>query len=156
MNDLPLIICGLAVLTGALLFALWRWRQRAIQLSGLAPPPLSSADSPAALPVSIGLQAQTLIARGKNLQALKLILEHTHGDMRRAQEQLQTLMQEPMDMTAIAAAQSQDLPLGFTEDILAAVGSLMGQGRKIEAIKLVRMHSDWDLKTAKQFVEESF
>lgn len=57
------------------------------------------------------------------------------------------------DWTGRAAGQQIPASGGLPEDALADVRGLLQQGQKITAIKLVREHTGWGLKEAKDYVE---
>ncbi|MGA7306540.1 MAG: hypothetical protein WBW88_16805 [Rhodothermales bacterium] len=90
-----------------------------------------------------------LIRQGKKIEAIKLLRETTGVDLKRAKDEI--------DRLAAAIESEQTSISSDTADESATVSSeveeLARQGRKIEAIKLLRAQKGIGLKEAKERVE---
>ena len=90
-----------------------------------------------------------LLRRGDKIEAIKLLRETTGVDLKRAKEEI--------DRLAASIDSSEMSPSFGTADQSAAVSpeveALARQGKKIEAIKLLREQAGIGLKDAKERVE---
>ena len=90
-----------------------------------------------------------LIRQGKKIEAIKLLRETTGVDLKRAKDEI--------DRLAAAIESEQTSISSYTADesdtVSSEVEELARQGRKIEAIKLLRAQKGIGLKEAKERVE---
>lgn len=94
-----------------------------------------------------------LIRHGKKIEAIKLLRETTGLDLKRAKEEVERLSvemagQEPSPVVSHPSRESG------SGQVSKEVADLARQGRKIEAIKLLREQTGMGLKAAKETVEK--
>jgi len=92
-------------------------------------------------------QIATLLQQGRKIEAIKLLRETTGIDLKEAKEEIDRLMAE-MEAGGMAVIPERASLLGSSE-----VHDLARQGKKIEAIKLLREETGLSLKEAKARVE---
>ncbi len=98
-------------------------------------------------------QAQALLAQGKKIVAIKLIRKKTGWLLREAKEYVDKL--EPVAGPIDPIDPSFDQLTAQLDDfIIHEARILIERGRKIDAIKLVRQHTNWGLKQAKAYVDQ--
>lgn len=89
-----------------------------------------------------------LIREGRKIEAIKLLRETTGISLKRAKAEIDRLEGRLSAPTPRPEAQPDD-----GRALLREVDALIGQGRKIEAIKLLRERTGVGLKEAKQQVD---
>lgn len=98
-------------------------------------------------------RALLLLQAGRKIEAIKLVRERTGwrlGRAKRAIEELErTGRHSGVSSTGLASGHRPNP----SDDLEAKVRDLLGRGRKIEAVKLVRDDTGWGLKRSKSFVE---
>ncbi len=92
------------------------------------------------------LDARDLLAQGEKLQAIKFVRRKTGMDLKEAAHYVDSLEQdsEPEEL------QSEALP---GDALKFEARELLAQGKKIQAVKLVREQTGWGLKQSKDFVD---
>lgn len=88
-----------------------------------------------------------LIQQGKKLEAIKLLRETTGVSLQEAKEQVERLMIESTTGVAPAATPNPNAPIS------KAVQDLARSGKKIEAIKQLRVETGLGLREAKERVD---
>jgi ribosomal protein L7/L12 len=91
-----------------------------------------------------------LLAEGQVVPAVKLIREHTGLGLRQAMQYAQRLS---AGADAANAAPAETTRSSISSDAMAQIQRLVAQGKKIQAIKLVREHTGLGLKEAKDLVD---
>jgi ribosomal protein L7/L12 len=94
-----------------------------------------------------------LLAAGKKIEAIKLARQQTGLGLKEAKDYVEALERgEPV--TPLPPRQSSGAPGGPSSALMEqAARALVAQGKKIEAIKLVRQQTGWGLKEAKDYVD---
>jgi ribosomal protein L7/L12 len=97
-------------------------------------------------------QIADLIREGKKIEAIKLLRESTGVDLKQAKDEIDRLSDQ---VAGQAPPPVLPAPLGktLTESLSKKAVELVRQGKKIQAIKLVREHTGMGLKEAKEEVE---
>jgi ribosomal protein L7/L12 len=111
--------------------------------------PMAAAQ--AAVPASLSAEVKQLLAQGKKMEAIKLVRERTGAQLAEAKETVESMEEGrspgrdgPMDVSAM---------LRMAKELSPEVGRLLGQGRKVDAIKLIRERTGMGLKEAKDIVD---
>jgi ribosomal protein L7/L12 len=126
--------------------------------AGHAPPPSAG---PAAQQQAAGgdtlagvdARIRQLISDRQKIQAIKLVREHTGWGLKEAKDYVEALsVGEAAPLEEVLADRPAAAP-GPPPDLEAAVRQLLLDGDKIAAVKLVREHTDWGLKEAKDYVD---
>lgn len=148
-----LLLMGLGLL--AFVFGFWltqRWQQtQAHWTQAQASPPVPPL--PAA-PTGQGVlesQVQTLVAQKQTIAAIKLVRQRTGWGLKQAKDYVDNLVCQPgygLDNASPPPNQ------GLTAGIQQQVRQMVSNHQKIAAIKLVREQTGWDLRTAKDYVEQ--
>lgn len=110
--------------------------------------PQSRPGGPGPLPEAGLAEVGHLLGRGRKIEAIKLVRERTGLGLKDAKELVERL-ESGGETGEIQAGTRAGLP----DADLGEVRRALGQGRKIEAIKLVRERTGMGLKEAKDFVE---
>ena len=76
----------------------------------------------------------------RKLEAIKLVREHSGWDLQRAK----AYVEQRQDRRSASS---------LDPEVMAAAQQLMAEHQKIAAIKLIRNHTGWGLKEAKDYVE---
>lgn len=145
-----MLFAGLAAGVLALAFLLAVWRQRASS-GGRAATGSSRVDA-GSMPEAVRSEALPLLAAGRKIEAIKGVREGTGWDLMRSKEAVEALEYELTDDLGGQFAADR-ASRGSWADLDAQVGRLLAARRKIEAVKLVREHTGWTLKEAKEYVE---
>lgn len=90
---------------------------------------------------------RALLAEGKMIPAVKLVRERTGFGLKDAKEYVERI---PAGASAPPSAPS---PGTVTPEVMAHIQQLVAQGKKIQAIKVLREHTGLGLKQAKDTVE---
>lgn len=101
------------------------------------------------IPEHIKAQALTLIAEGRIIDAIKVVRQFTNLGLKEAKEYVEQLQKNRSVLPPPVSKKKE-----FSPEIQDQVRELARQGQKIEAIKLVRQHTDWGLTQAKDYVEQ--
>ncbi len=127
-----------------------RWEQRGTRTtaitSTIAPSPLPGAiatpatASPQGLSLAIERDVRHLILENRKLEAIKLVRQRTGWSLKQAKEYVEQ-------------RQERRSSSSLDPQILAATKQLLAENQKIAAIQLIRNHTGWGLKEAKQYVE---
>jgi ribosomal protein L7/L12 len=127
-------------------------RGRADAVRGPSASPSSGATTAAAVLGREELDATVgkLLAEGQVVPAVKLIRENTGLGLRQAMQYAQRL---GAGADAANAAPAQTTRSSISSDAMAQIQQLVAQGKKIQAIKLVREHTGLGLKEAKDLVD---
>ncbi|NOK58672.1 MAG: hypothetical protein GFH27_549301n298 [Chloroflexi bacterium AL-W] len=91
-------------------------------------------------------EVRRLVHQGRKIEAIKLVREHTDKGLREAKNYVEALERS-------AALPEEIDPSADVSAIGNEVRALLLQGKKIEAIKRVREHTQWGLKEAKEYVD---
>lgn len=81
-----------------------------------------------------------LILQGRKLEAIQLVREQSGWSL----QQAKAYVEQRQDRRSASS---------LDPDIIAAAQQLMAERQKIAAIKLIRKHTGWGLKEAKEYVE---
>lgn len=114
-----------------------------------ATPPASSAPAAVLDRPDLDDAVRTLLAEGKLIPAVKLVRERTGFGLKDAKEYVDRL-QAGLPAPAASARPSAD---AVTPEAMAHIQQLVAQGKKIQAIKVLREHTGLGLKQAKDTVE---
>lgn len=115
--------------------------------------------SAAAVPTDHGLltdQIKALLARGKKLEAIKLAHSKTGFTLEAAKDMVETIEKADSAATAQSHAPATVDPIALirnAKDLSNEVLQLVKQGRKIDAIQLIRDRTGLGLKEAKEIVD---
>lgn len=90
-----------------------------------------------------------LLAEGKNIEAIKRVREHTGMGLKEAKDYVEALAADPFLTPPSPETATTTVP----GDVEHAARQLLAEGKKIQAIKLVREHTGMGLKEAKEYVE---
>lgn len=97
-------------------------------------------------------EVRSLLAQKNAIAAIKLVREQMGMGLKEAKAYIEGLAyQEPPlpSLTSLSSSQPNSLP----DDLSRQIRQLVTHQQKIAAIKLVRQHTGWDLKTSKDYVE---
>lgn len=111
-----------------------------------APPDSSSGVTS---PEDMRQVAAQLLSQGKKIEAVKHVREATRWGLREAKVYVEALESGAELPEFSQSTIGQEPPV----DLREAVRDLLNQRRKIEAVKLVREHTNWGLKEAKDYVD---
>jgi ribosomal protein L7/L12 len=134
------------VIVAIVLFARGRARSTDVALIPAAPPT-------AAAPVSDDLAeaVRVLVTQNKKIEAVKLVRERSGLGLKEAKDWVDALETgQPIALAAVPTAAPAPLD---TLELESAARVLVSQGKKIQAVKLVRDHTGLGLKEAKDWVE---
>ena len=153
MHPISLIFLGLC----AFLLGFWlvRWLERR-QVSAVEPPsaialpsaplpsradpsPQTSSENWEPFPV-LDQDLRHLMLQHRKLEAIKLVREHSGWDLQRAK----AYVEQRQDRRSASS---------LDPEVMVAAQQLMAEHQKIAAIKLIRNHTGWGLKEAKDYVE---
>jgi len=158
-DSIPLLVAFLFPFALALL--VWFVSQRRKRPVDLVP---SAGGDPATLaeqadPRTVAEQVEALLRAGKKILAVKLVRDRTGLSLREAKEAVEVIERDgaqaspglgKLPLPGVSSAPSSP---GVPPTALDEVRTLARQGRKIEAIKLLRQHTRISLKEAKKTVE---
>ena len=89
-------------------------------------------------------QVRDLLAQGKKVEAVKLVLTQTGKGLKEAKDYVDSLAKSALP----------EMPVGVSKETLAfEVSHLIAKGNTIQAVKRVRELTGWGLKEAKDFVD---
>ena len=112
-----------------------------------APKPAAAADAPE----SLSAEVKKLLAQGKKIEAIKLAREKTGFLLEAAKDMVDTI--EKGGSPARDGLTDVSSMLRMAKELSPVVGPLIAQGRKVEAIKLIRERTGMGLKEAKDIVD---
>jgi ribosomal protein L7/L12 len=93
-----------------------------------------------------------LAAEGNKIEAIKAVREHTGLGLKEAKDYVEAIPNVvPLANFGHAAPAAQELK--DVAMVREAAWQLVAKGQKIEAIKLVREHTGWDLKRSKEYAD---
>jgi ribosomal protein L7/L12 len=121
--------------------------------SAKAPPSPSVPTAPATTTLSpLDHHVRKLAAEGNKIEAIKAVREHTGLGLKEAKDYVEAIPNVvPLASFGHAAPAAQELKdVAMVRD---AAWQLVAKGQKIEAIKLVRESTGWDLKRSKEYVD---
>ena len=104
-------------------------------------------------------RVRALAQSNQKIAAIKLLREGTPGLGLAAAKQMVDKMAVPrpptpvVDVTKPASADEMPSPSTVPLDLELQVRSLKSDGQAIQAIKLVREYTKWDLRSAKEYVD---
>lgn len=150
MPPISLIFLGLC----AFLLGFWFVRlleRRKVKASGPQPSAIAPSKPATASPAptaqanwepspALDNDVRHLILANRKLEAIKLVREHTGWGLQQSKDYVEQ-------------RQERRSPSGLDPQIVAAANQLMAENQKIAAIKLIRTHTGWSLKAAKDYVE---
>ncbi|HWV50188.1 MAG TPA: ribosomal protein L7/L12 [Microbacterium sp.] len=113
-------------------------------------PPTRTTTATTAFDPSVGSEIDRLVAEGNKIQAIKLLRDSTPGlGLQEAKNRIDAWpTAAPATTSAIAVAASTLSP-----GAIAEIDALVAADRKIEAIKLLRVHTGWGLKESKERID---
>lgn len=89
-----------------------------------------------------------LLQQDRKIEAIKWVIDNSDLGLKEAKDYVESLAMNPNEATTQSLTDSSISPMHAQE-----IYALIQQGRKIEAIKLVKKYSTLNLKDAKEFVE---
>lgn len=98
-------------------------------------------------------QIVDLLRQGRKIEAIALFREKTHVGLGEAKMVVELMESKISSGTEPVIIQSRNEMPGETGDWLMQIQELLRRGKKIEAIKIYRQHTDVGLKEAKEEVE---
>jgi ribosomal protein L7/L12 len=102
------------------------------------------------LPDSLKAQAIDLAARGKKIEAIKLVRETMGWDLRQAKEAVEELAYSHLSPGGRWPSEAHgDVPA----NVLAQAQGLIDKRRTVEAVALIRRATGWSLADAKAYVD---
>ncbi|OGA20694.1 MAG: hypothetical protein A3I02_13945 [Betaproteobacteria bacterium RIFCSPLOWO2_02_FULL_67_26] len=105
----------------------------------------------AGAPDSLSGEIRGLLAQGKKIEAIKLVREKTGSPLAEAKETVESIEEGRSPardgLTDVASL------LRMAKELGPEIGPLIAQGRKVEAIKLIRERTGMGLKEAKDIVD---
>lgn len=116
---------------------------------GSVPPRSSWPTSAGIVPEGLRDEVLTLLSDKRKIEAVKLVRAHTYWGLKEAKDYVDAIQAGSVPQAPFRIAPADSLP----EDVRSMALDLVGNGRKIEAIKLVREATRWGLKEAKDYVE---
>jgi ribosomal protein L7/L12 len=108
--------------------------------------PATAADAPE----SVWQEAGRLLAQHRKIDAIKLMREKTGLDLSAAKDAVETLEKFP---ASARAPSSLTATIRRAEQTSEEVQKLVAQGRKVEAVKLIRDQTGLGLKEARELVD---
>jgi ribosomal protein L7/L12 len=100
-----------------------------------------------------GDEVSNLLARGNKIGAIKLVRERTGLGLKEAKDYVEALEAGQAPSMTIPPAPAPTAAGPPTPELEQAARALRAQGNTIGAIKLVRDHTGWGLKEAKDYVD---
>jgi len=94
----------------------------------------------------MALDARIMLAQGKKEQAINLVRQKSGMNEKEAARYVASLEQN-------AAVEASPLQTAPNDAMKFAARDLLAQGKKIQAVKLVKEQTGWGLKQAKEFVD---
>lgn len=111
-----------------------------------APRPTTTTLSP------LDHHVRKLAAEGNKIEAIKAVRDHTGLGLKEAKDYVEAIPHvAPLANFGHGASAAQDLKDEAT--MREAAWQLVAQGQKIEAIKLIRENTGWDLKRSKEYAD---
>jgi len=115
-----------------------------------APAPVARRDTAAVSADPVRQEVGRLLAHGRKLDAIKLMRERTGLPLAEAKEAVETMDQRP---GAVERPASLVATLRHAQEVSDAVQKLVAQGKRVDAVKLLREQSGIGLKEAKDLVD---
>lgn len=150
LDPMIVIMIGTAGLVLFLGLVYWAGRQRSPSVSmnrGRSQMDIGS--------LSAGLlsKIRDQLQRGRKIEAIKALREAKGWDLKRAKDAVEALQagREYEQYPDLRVQTRQDYP---SPELAGEVERLLAEGKKIEAIHLVRQRTSWDLKQSKEYVEQ--
>ncbi len=117
--------------------------------SGAIPSAPSMSASVASVSPELRASLLDLVNNRRKVEAIKMLRAHTGLGLKEAKDYVESL-----DVAVTPPAPFRVEPAEFvSEEVRDAALALIQAGRKIEAIKMVREHTNWGLKGAKDWVD---
>lgn len=118
----------------------------------VAPRPAPAARAVGATLSPLDHHVRKLAADGDKIEAIKAVREHTGLGLKEAKDYVEAIPNvAPLASFGHGAQGGADLKDEAT--MRAAAWQLVAQGKKIEAIKLIREGTGWDLKRSKEYAD---
>jgi ribosomal protein L7/L12 len=154
MSTSLIVAIGAVIVLGLIVWvALARSR---VEVGGAQPGPSGPPPAQPIMPLGAEQLGQIgyLIQQGKKIEAIKLVRTHTRLGLKEAKDYVEQLVSTGLPAGGAPPPSAPPAPRQLSAEQLALVQNLLQQGKTIEAIKLVRMHTDMGLKEAKDYVEQ--
>lgn len=160
MSAETLWIVGCVVVGVIGLFLVLRGRKRAEVVGGDQKPIASrsvTAPPSSAQPVTTTLSpldhhVRKLAAEGNKIEAIKAVREHTGLGLKEAKDYVEAIP-GVVPLANFGHAAPGDQGLKDEAMVREAAWQLVAKGQKIEAIKLIRENTGWDLKRSKEYAD---
>jgi len=112
---------------------------------------------PPAMPATTTLSpldhhVRKLAADGDKIEAIKAVREHTGLGLKEAKDYVEAIP-NVVPLANFGHAAPVDHATADMEMVKRAAWDLVAKGQKIEAIKLIREHTSWDLKRSKEYAD---
>jgi ribosomal protein L7/L12 len=123
---------------------------RQVMHSVKAPPPSTMPTTATLAPLDH--HVRKLVAEGNKIEAIKAVREHTGLGLKEAKDYVEAIPNVvPLANFGHGDPVAQELKDEAT--VRAAAWQLVAKGQKIEAIKLIRENTGWDLKRSKDYAD---
>lgn len=146
------------VVVGALgLWLVLRGRRADVVGGDQKPRPMAAAASSPSRPTTsalspLDLHVRKLVAEGNKIEAIKAVREHTGLGLKEAKDYVEAIP-HVAPLANVGGAGPVDHALQDEATMREAAHRLVAQGQKIEAIKLIRESTGWDLKRSKDYAD---
>ncbi|MCJ7824635.1 MAG: ribosomal protein L7/L12 [Anaerolineales bacterium] len=148
-----LLMFGLIV---GILLGIWIWRKTSIQdvvVSRKTKFSDAGGSGEEVIPADILAQAEEFLAVGKKIEAIKLIRYHTDWNLRDAKTYVESMDVQSQVQSDLHGQSSSIFGKDISPGVMAEVRSLISERKIIDAVRLVRTHTGWGLKEAKDFID---
>lgn len=102
---------------------------------------------------NVDSEVLNLIAAGRKIQAIKLVRQRTGRGLKEAKDFVDAFEAQGVTMKPWEKA-PKPMKKSVSPDVQQQVQDLVRQNQLIQAIKLVREHTGWGLKEAKDYVDQ--
>ncbi|MGE0424015.1 MAG: ribosomal protein L7/L12 [Reyranellaceae bacterium] len=118
----------------------------------MPPPPASPAGPMTSTLTPLDQYVRKLAAEGNKIEAIKAVREHTGLGLKEAKDYVEAI---PNVVPLANFGHGAPAEQGLQDEAMVreAARQLVAQGRKIEAIKLIRENTGWDLKRSKEYAD---
>ncbi|HEY9827408.1 MAG TPA: ribosomal protein L7/L12 [Stenomitos sp.] len=141
-------------IVGILVFALAFWISRQLQsgspkrsTSGRSSQSSVNQNSFQPLSPQQRLEMEALVRQGKKIEAIKQVRQFTGLGLKEARDFIEDLEQNPN------AALSPQPSRAISPEVAQEVEALIANNQLITAVKVIRSHTGWGLKEAKEYLD---